>query len=768
MNFNISPIAFYSSRAAQAWRAWFYQRKICVCVGENLPAFIINDAPTTAPDTVEIYNASDDTLVATRTGITDILAHTSTLDGVSVNSWIYQGTSSGIFGFNTAGYYYLKIGSYYSDIIKLGEVVGDYVKLKWQFYDDIITVDGTLISKYVEYQQIFETDLWHPSYNVSEEGKENNGVFFATQQTTKKTCGFSTIVNEAQVDCLNLTRMADYVQIEARVNGVVKSYLTNTFEIKSKWESDDVAHIECEFDLFNIIRKYQISNEKPEPLPIPTPPEPPANYYIRGTVESGTNSVQFKINGTNQSVSCVNGEFVYAYNSALTSFETAIFNNGYVGLSNVDKIKTLDLSESCLFKQATTARFGCMPNCTSINFGNCTFENVVTADAFCFENAKLTTISIPQGTFASLDETAFEMFADCTNLTSVSLPASVQEYGAQAMFAGCTNLSSVSIPNATFASTEYCGAMFAYCTNLTSITLTSATFASVTYMENMFKGSKGFYDEDYGYQFIFATHFPACTAQPTTIGSIFENAEFTTINIKALDLSACDVMRSTFENSKVRDLYMDANQFDSTTDFRYTFKNCALSSVATTLINSATFANATNCKEMFAGSGNGTATSITFDSGTFASVTSCESMFEGSKWQKIKFKRNVADFSNCTTIAKMYYNCPNLNEIDMAIGAHFSQITDNSKMANLFGNCPALVDVWTPQNQELYCSISLTQSPLLTYDAIVSLCMWMADLTGLSPKILYLNSTAYNNLSSAEKNNILTTYLQPKNWSIIA
>ena len=118
MNFNISPIAFYPSRAAQAWRAWYYQYKVCVVVGDNLPAFIINDAPTTAPDTVEIYNASDDTLAATITGITDILAHTSSVDGRSVNSWIYQGTSNGIFGFTTAGYYYLKIGGYYSDVIK--------------------------------------------------------------------------------------------------------------------------------------------------------------------------------------------------------------------------------------------------------------------------------------------------------------------------------------------------------------------------------------------------------------------------------------------------------------------------------------------------------------------------------------------------------------------------------------------------------------------------------------------------------------------------
>ena len=200
MNFNISPIAFYPSRAAQPWRAWFYQRKIAVSTGENLLPFIINDTPLTAPNKVEIYNAYDDTLAATINDVRDILAHTSTVDGQSVNSWIYQGTSSGIFGYTQAGYYYLKIGNYYSDVIKFGEIALDYVKLNWQFYDDIITADGTLISKYVEYCQIFETELWHPAYNVTEEGKENNGIFYATQQTTKKNCGFTALVNEAQVD----------------------------------------------------------------------------------------------------------------------------------------------------------------------------------------------------------------------------------------------------------------------------------------------------------------------------------------------------------------------------------------------------------------------------------------------------------------------------------------------------------------------------------------------------------------------------------------
>ena len=771
MNANTSPIGFYPNRPSQPFRASFRQKEIATICGNDLLPFYIQNVAEDAPETCELYEPNTNALVATLNCYPHLLTHTATVDGQSVKMWIYQGTQNGIFGNTSKGYFYLKIGNYYSDIFCIGDLPAEYTMLEWQIFDDIITVDGSLISKHVVYKQIFNVPIWHPTYSLEEEGKTNNGIYFAMQQTTKKTSGFSTLVNESQCDVLSLIApIADNIKITTCINGQTRIFNTNRFEVKDKWQSDDVTHMECEFELFTIIRKYQKSETAPEPLPIPTPPEPPANYYIRGTVQSGTNSVQFRINGTNQTITCTNGEFSYGYNSALTSFETSIFNNVYVGLNNVDKILTLDLSESCLFKQATTVRLGQLANCTSINFGNCTFENAVTVDGFCESNPKLTSISIPEGTFASIDDNTLGMFADCINITSISLPKSVQANGAQALFSGCTKLETVNMPLATFANTHYAGAIFQNCTSLTTVTMTSATFANVTYMQYAFYGARGWYDaEMVEYACNFGTIFPACTAKPTTIASMFANAKFNSINLSALDMSACTDINSAFENSYLRGLTMTAAQFASVTNYRKAFKGCQyLNSTTTNLIDTITFAAATDCREMFANAGGGAADNITFTAGTFANVTTCESMFEGSKWKKILFKRNVADFSNCTDISKMFYNCALVNEIDMAIGAHFAQITDNAKMANAFGNCPALADLWTPQNQELYCSISLTQSPNLTFDAIQSICMWMADLTGVSPKILYLNSTAYNNLSAAEKNTLLTTYLQPKNWSIIA
>lgn len=768
MNFNVSPIAFYTSRAAQPWRAWFYQKKVAVVVGDNLPPFIINDTSLTAPDTVEIYNAYDDTLASTRTGITDILAHTSTVDGRSVNSWIYQATSNGIFGFTTAGYYYLKVGNYYSDVIKFGEPVGDYVQLTWQTFDDIITVDGTLLSMYLVHKLIFETDLWHPSYEVKEEGKENNGIYYQTSRTLTKKCGFSAIVNEAELDSLYSIGNGDKITIEARQNGVLKSYETNQIEVKDTWQSDDVASVNVEFDLFNIVRKFQKSENAPEPLPIPTPPTPPtpSNYYIKGTVQSGTNSVQFRVNGTDTTVQCVNGAFEYGYNAPLTSFETATWSNGYVAKTNVDKIKTLDLSDSCMFTQATTVRLGQMSLCTSINFGNCTFASVTTADGFCADNIKLTTISIPEATFASLTEDTWQMFAGCSSLTSVSLPKSVQAYGAAALFSGCTNLATINMPLATFASTTTTGTMFQLCTSLESVTMTAATFAAATNFVSMFYGAKGWYDDEMNeYAIDFDSVFPACTAKPTTIASMFENAKFNSIDLSGLDMSACVSVKSAFKNSSLRGLTMTASQFSGVEDFESTFENCKLNITSTNLINSITFAAATTTKKTFAGSG-GVTDNLTFDAGTFANVTTCESMFEGSKWKKIAFKRNVADFSNCTSIARMYYNCTAVTEIDMAIGATFSQITAESGMANMFDYCTALETLYTPQNSELNVSLYVRQSTLLNDASFISLCQWMADRSGLSPKILYVSATAYNNLSGTTQTNI-TNYLTSKSWSMI-
>ena len=648
MNFNVSSIAFYPSRAAQAWRSAYYQRKISVVVGENLPPFLINDAPNTAPTTVEIYNADTDTLESTRTDILDILVHTSTVDGRSVTSWIYQGTSAGIFGFTKAGYYYLKIGSYYSDVIKFGVIAGDYVKLNWQYYDDIITVDGSLISKYVEYQQIFETILWHPSYNVTEEGKENNGIFYATQQTTKKTCGFSAIVNEAQVDTLNLTRMADTVQIEARTNGVIKMFNTNTFEIKSKWESDEVASIECEFDLFNIIRKYQISNEKPEPLPVPVPPPPPSLYVWTGTVESGTSSFSLKYGGTTYTIPCTNGQFTISYDTP--------FSGKVEFLTNKNKIKTLDFSQGDDLSSVTELSFNGMTSLESIDFTGVTFDGLTTAENM-FAHTNIRNIALPDATFAN-----------CTNANS--------------MFYVTENTDSIVMPNATFASVTNATYMFCACwADLISAPL--ATFDIITDGTAMFSEVKmsginmplaTFENVTNGTKMFSHNSVSNRHAQGTFNGSTFPSADFSSItngtnmfanykgsvDLTSVDLSGITNATSMFEGAELTHTQITPT-LNGVTNANKMFKNCTIVTEVGELIpfpDTVTFADVTNCEEMFSGHNGGFPRSA-----TFASATNVFKMFEAIGGTSISLLE--ATFASCTSANKLFYNCADLTQIMM-------------------------------------------------------------------------------------------------------
>lgn len=775
MNFNISPIAFYPSRAAQAWRAWYYQYKVCVVVGDNLPAFIINDAPTTAPDTVEIYNASDDTLAATITGITDILAHTSSVDGRSVNSWIYQGTSNGIFGFTTAGYYYLKIGGYYSDVIKFGELVGDYVKLTWQFFDDIITADGTLISKYVEYRQIFETDLWHPAYNVTEEGKENNGIFYATQQTTKKNCGFTALVNEAQVDCLNLARMADSVQIEARVNGVVKTFNSNTFEIKSDWQSDDVASIECQFDLFNIIRKYQISNERPEPLPIPVPPPPPSNYTIKG--KSTASTLKLKINGSVVTIPVYNGEFEYGYDTPLTSIATInnsdnLYRSADV-LQGVANITELDLSESDGLDGVTIAVFGGMTNCVKADFTNCTFGAAENCGYFIAYAEKLTDLRLPDATFASI-KWSFDMFFRCKSIKTINLPKAtivkltdtiggIMPIPETGLFEGCEQLENISVPISTFADYTRTNYMFAECKHLKTINMPLATFASATKMEFMFSGADGLNDGD---QDIcdFGEVFPACTAKPTSVYSMFADSGFETIDLTDLDLSACTGGEYMFSGSYVVTLLMDASQFSAMTDIRGMFKGCTNLQYSTIqLLASVTFANALNVSEMFKNADVRYASkAVSLDDCTFASATNAESMFEGCKFVNIILPS--ATFASVTNANKMLYNCNAATYITLT-SATFASVTSADSFAL---GCNALTNFSVPNSATWPKTFSLAQSASLSFESFEKIVDWVKDVSGGTAQTFTANATAKSNWQTSEPMRYLqaVTLLNGKNWNI--
>lgn len=752
MNFNTSPIAFFPSRAAQIWRAWFAQRKISViCGADLLPFYIIDNG--SAPAGGELYDPNTDTKIADIDFAGHLLDHDITVDGQSRHVWIYQGEMAGVFGNTNPGYYYLKVGSWYSDVFRIGALSSEYTEISWQFYDDIITADGTPISKHIKYKQIFETPLWHPTYNVEEEGKTNNGIFFAMSQTTKKTSGFNAIVNESQLDCLNLTRMADMITIKACLNGTTKTMQTNQFEISSKWESDDVASIECQFDLFSIIRKYQQSNVEPEPLPMPIPPEPQTTYKIRGTTIAGVNSVDFVVAYVGETfrvetVPVVSGQFVFGYNKKLTAFSTGD-NHGLHG--STTELKTIDFRESCLLSAATSFSLRNCSNLESANFGTAKMEYVESLSWMFYNCKKLQTVSMPEVTFgANLLNINYQdrMFSGCESLTSISMPKAVIAGPSGAtftsMFRYCGNLTTINMPLATFAGGVDFSHMFEGCEKLTTITMTAATFANATNMDNAFYGI--------GVStFNIGTIFPALAAHPTSVENICMNAKSTSIDLSALDLSNITSLKSAFESCKNATIItFDISDVSSVTNWKSTFKHCESMTNISTLFASFTFANATNVNETFAY----TSENISLPAATFAAATNATSLFSYSTATSISipaatFVAYDRDYANICEYAN------NLTTFDMQ-SAVFGAIPAGHIYSWFYG-CPALTSI------DLNAVCTQSQVYLLVYSLVI-------DAVTVSKMIKFVqnnNSTisiyqsAYDNFSPAEQTQIqsdLTTY----------
>lgn len=754
MNANTSPIAFYVNKASQPFRANYRQKEIATICGNDLPPFYIYNVSEDAPQTCELYDANTDVKVADITCAPHLLTHTTTLDGKSVKMWVYQGTSSGIFGDTHQGYYYLKIGSYYSDIFKIGSLPAEYVALEWQLFDDIITTDGALISKYVVYKQIFNTILWHPEYSIEEEGKTNNGIYYPMQQTTRKTSGFSTIVNEAQADILALIApLADSIKITSCVNGQIREMLTNRFEIRSRWQSDDVTHFECEFDLLTIIRKYQKSETAPNPLPIPTPPEPQTTYKIRGTTISGVSSISFIVAYVGEtykveSVPVTSGQFVFGYNKKLTAFSTGD-NFGLHG--STTELKTIDFSESCLFSAATSFSLRNCTNLESVNFGNAKMEYIESISWMFYNCAKLNSVNMPEVTFGSnLQNNAVQdqMFSGCENLTSVSMPKAVIAGAANTTFAstfyGCQHLQTISIPLATFAGGVNFTNFLRGCENLTSVNMPAATFADALIMDNFFVNC-GLSNLNV------STIFPSISAHPTSVENICMGAAATTIDLTAIDLSNVTNMKSAFESCRnATTITFDISDVAAVTNWKSAFKHCESMSNISTLFASYTFRNALNVNGIFAY----TSENISLPAATFASATDATGMFSYSTATTISipsatFASYNRDYANICEYAD------NLTSFNMQ-SAVFGAIPAGHIYSWFYG-CPAL------QSIDLNSICAQSQVYLLIYSLVI-------DAASVRKAIAFLqnnNSTisiyqsVYDGFSDAEKAQIqsdLTTY----------
>lgn len=713
MNFNTSPLAFYPSKNAQSWRRWFAQRKICVICGNDLMPFYIVDSGA-APSTGELFEPNTGTKVADITLTPYLIDHDITVDGQSAHIWLYQGGLSGVFGHTTSGYYYMKIGSWYSDIFKIGNLPADYVELTWQFYDDVFCANGEPISKHVVYKQIFDTSLWHPSYNVEEEGKTNNGIFFAMQQTTKKTSGFSTIVDEEQLDCLNLTRMADIITIKAVSNGTTKTMQTNQFEISSKWESDDVASINCEFDLFNIVRKYQQSNVAPEPIPIDVPPTPPGVYKILGYSDLVITSAQIKVNGAMVTVPVESGTYTFSYTNPLTSetvtesytrcFEYT-YNEPITSFEITDgNIKALDFSQSCNLINATSFKIN-NGQLRYLNVETCTFAALTTGQEM-FTNSQIKGIYIPLATFANVTN-AEKMFAISPthgmNYVVLPLATFANVTNTTYMFFSTTSYTSATIdmPMATFEKVTTANDMFhGFDLDGKGSSFPSATFAALKNCTDMFNNSMALADN-----FVWSTYFPSSTMEPTNTTRMFRDASIFVMDLSALNIRYITNASQMFQNcSDTTSLAVGngywaflenaSNMFDSC-------KTTALQTLCTTL----QMPEVTNTSSMFKNmQDNG---GLTFTIATFSKVTNVEKMFEGGNLTSVSMPE--ADFLNnhIKNVNNMFYNCSALTTVSMPkVKLDYLNANNVKVRQNMFNVCPVLANIDLSVNDMVSWNIS--------------------------------------------------------------
>ncbi len=274
---------------------------------------------------------------------------------------------------------------------------------------------------------------------------------------------------------------------------------------------------------------------------------------------------------------------------------------------------------------------------------NETTYDVVEIGYLAFYNcANLTSISLPN----SIDSIGVRAFNGCTNLTSVTIPGVTSIAIGGNAFQGCTNLTSITIPDGV---TSIGGSAFNGCTELTSITLPGSV---TTISGRAFKGCTKLSSvtiQD-GVTTINDNAFDGCTALtsitlPNTITTIkqyaFSNSGLTSIIIPSGVTTISDY---TFSNCTSLETITLPNTI--TTIKQYAFNNCAaLSSIVLpnnlTTIGNHAFDGCTNLNTITIPDG---VTSI--NNYAFSNCTSLETITLPNNLTTI----GLYAFSNCTSL----------------------------------------------------------------------------------------------------------------------
>ncbi len=292
----------------------------------------------------------------------------------------------------------------------------------------------------------------------------------------------------------------------------------------------------------------------------------------------------------------------------------------------------------------TSIGYAAFANCTGLT--SVTIPNSVTSIgnyAFYYCTG-LTSVTIPN----SVTDIGYQAFQNCTSLTSVTIPNSVTSIG-YAAFANCTGLTSVTISNSV---TSIGGSVFAHCTGLTSVTIPN----SVTSL-----GSYAFRD---------CTGLTSVTI-PNSVTSIENNAfdGCTSLILKYIPNSVTSIGEGAFQYCTG---LTSLTIFSSVTHIGSSaFRGC-------TGLNSITIPNSISKIEYCTFEGCTSLTSVTIPN----SVTSIgTSAFRGCSGLT-----SVTIPNSVTSIEKYaFFDCTNLTSVTLNSNAVSKNCTADSSLKDIFG-----------------------------------------------------------------------------------
>lgn len=316
-------------------------------------------------------------------------------------------------------------------------------------------------------------------------------------------------------------------------------------------------------------------------------------------------------------------------------------------------------------------------------------------------------------------------FSTKQTITSLSITEECDEcVTMQNAFQNMQNLASLSLANATFSKVTNGESAFAYYANnnvLTSLDLGNATFDLLSNGYSMFGGINHLSE----------LKLNATFAAVTDARRMFVDSA--NINLPNATFAAATSASYMFQNTTG---YISAPNMvlGLATDCSYFLQN---TKVATININSATFASATTISQFINIAPN--LAELNMPSATFANVTTAFAAFA-------------------------QYNNVQLHTINMP-NATFENLSTSGGGNNMFGaNLTRTLRNLSVAANKLKVTMDLS-GPNLTYQSILNVANWLADLTGLSAQTIKFYSVAWNALSSAEQATI-NGIVSGKNWNL--